>query len=265
MVEEKKKKEEEKKVSIYERGGEFDDNLTILEIEKTLHPRSKEVIKEELETILKAFVEQNVDKTGTIKDPNKAADAFLELLAKYHFGEAYETVKEDKRHVTQTLRDKYGVSRTALKKAFGRKGAYKTIDTFYAAHRDPLVDRADEVKKQHAQESLGNYLSDENARKEIPEHLKTRIGKELSDSYKAVVDLETTVNLIGQYMALPGAVEEIEKDKKATLNLPDAQAGHPSIHQAFKEGDKYHQAYTEEAKKVDDTHKLKTKKDKPTH
>ena len=251
---------EEKKVSIHERGGDFDSNLTIYEIEKALHPRSKELITDELTKILDRFVDANVDGKGNIKDPNKAADNFLELLAKYHFGEAYDAIKHDKGHITESLKSKYRISRNSLIHAFKRKGAYKRRDDFYAAHRDPLVNAADEAKKGQAQESLNYYLHDEDARKEIPEHIETRTGKKLSKSYKSVLDLETTLQLIGTYMALPGAVEKIENDKKAKLDLPDASAGHPSLYNSFEGGDKYHDAYREEAKKVGETHKLKGKK-----
>lgn len=261
MAGEKEKKEPEKKVTIHEKGGEFDDNLTIYEIEKALHPRAREAITDELTSILGKFVEENVDAAGNIMEPDKAADAFLELLARYHFGEAYESVESDKKHITDTLKSKYGVSREFLRKSFRRKGAFKKIDDFYAAHRDPLVARADEVRKTEAQESLNVYLQDENARAEIPEHLKTRLGKgkELSDSYETIMGLEDTINLIGNYMARDGAVEKIEKDKNAEIGLSDAQAGHPSIHGAFKEGDRFHEAYLEEAKIVDGTHRFKTK------
>lgn len=267
MAEKEDKAEEdgdkEKKMSIHKKGGKFDDNLTIYEIENAFHPRSKEEIRNELSSILDKFVDKNVDNRGSIKDPDKAADIFLELLAKYHFGEAlYEELKDNKKHMIDTLREKYGVKREALRRAFRKKGAYKTRDSFYTAHRDPLVDRVDEVKKQSAQESLNVYLNDEDARDEIPEHLKTRTGKELSDSYKKVLDLETTIKLIGQYMAIDGAAEKIEKNKKAKLDLSEAQAGHPSIYEAFKDGEKYHWRYDAEAKLVDSSHRLKSKNEK---
>lgn len=254
--------ESEEKMSIHERTGKFNNTMTIYDIEKAFHPRSKEIVREELTSILDKFVNENVDKSGNIKNPEKAVDAFLELLAKYHFGEElYEDLKgNNKKHMMETLREKYGVRRESLRKAFTRKGAYRTRDAFYSAHRDPLVDRVDEVKKQNAQESLNIYLNNEDARGEIPEHLETRTGKKLSDSYRKILDLEKTVQLIASYMSLPGAVEAIEEDKKAKLNLPDAQAGHPSIYDVFDKGDKFLEAYHKEAENVDGTHRLKSKK-----
>lgn len=259
MVEEPKKK-----MSIHEKGGPFDDNLTIYEIERAFHPRSKESIKEELTDLMDDFLTKHYNKAeGSIKDADAAVDGFLEMLAKYHFGDAYEAVKGDPKHVAQILKDRYGISRSAMKKAFQRKGFYKDKDSFYASHRDPLIDKVDEDKKRGAQESLNTYLSLPETREEIPEHLKKRTGgKELSDDYKKTLDLETTTNLIASYMSLPGAVEKIEKDAKASLDMPEAAAGTPQLSHAFDQGDKYRKVYDEEAKKVDRAHRFKKKEEK---
>ena len=247
-----------KKLSIHKKSGEFDDNLTIYDIEKAFHPRAKEVISEELEKLVDKIFKDHVEK-GSIKDADKAADEFIELLAKYHFGGVYDAVKSDKKHVIETLKQKYGISRNKLKSAFKKKGTYRSREAFYKAHKDPLVDRAHEAKLEDAQQSLDFYLKDVDGKDEVADHIETRTGKKLADTYKKIMDLQDTVMLIGNYMQLPGAEEKIQKNKKATLNLPDASAGHPSTYSLFAKGSKYADTYHEEAKKVATTHKLKGK------
>lgn len=246
---------EKKKTSIHERTGY--GPMDIYKVELAFHPRSKEIVDQELTELVDQIFKEHVEK-GSVKDADKAADAFIEAFAKYHFGEGSKDLNID--HIKHILRDQYGISRDALKKAFKRKGAYKTREHFYREHKTPFVDRADQAKKQQAQEALEEYRTDEYLREELAEHIEKRVGKPLSKSFKEILPLDKLVNLIGTYIALPGAVEKIEQDKKATLNLPDAQAGHPDLYDSFKEGDKYRKVYHEEAEKVDGTHKLTTKK-----
>jgi len=251
--------EEKKKVSIHEKGGEFDDTLTIYDIEKALHPRAKEVITEELTELVDKVFKEHVKK-GRIKDADKAADEFLELLAKYHFGDAYGQLKSDKKHMIETLKQKYGVSRNQLKSAFKKKGIYKTRDAFYKMHRDPLVEHAHRVSQEDAQQSLDTYLKDIDAKDEVVEHMEKRTGRKASESYRALPDLQTTASLIQEYMSLDGALEAIEKNKKAKLGLSEAKAGQPHLYEAFAKGEEYADAHQEEAKKAAVSHKLKTKK-----
>lgn len=248
-----KKKE---KLTIHKREGY--GPMDIYAIEKAFHPRSKEILDEELTALVDKIFDEHV-KAGTVKDADAAADAFIDAFAHYHFGKDHEDL--DVEHVKKILREEYGINRTALKKAFQRRGAYKKREDFYAQHKTPAVERADETRKQNAQQTLEEYRNDKDTKEELVKHMETRTGKETSSEFKSVVPLEKLVRMIGNYMALPAAQERIKRNRKARLGLSDAQAGHPDLYDAFEEGDRYHAAYIAEAQEAK-AQKLKPDKEK---
>ena len=71
------------------------------------------------------------------------------------------------------------------------------------------------------------------------------------------MSLEDTIKLISNYMALPGAIEKIEGDRKASLNMPKASAGHPTLYNLFAEGEAYNEVYRSEPEKTAASPKLK--------
>lgn len=248
-----------KEISIHEREEGINDNLTIYEIEYAYHPRSTEVLNEDISKLVDELFEKHV-KDGTVKDAEKAANELLEKWAKYHFGDAWDAVKNDKKHVAQVLEQKYGIKKKDLKSMFSKKNLYPTRDVIYKAIRDPAVQKADELSKAEAQASLDFYLKDSITRGQLEDHFGDRLRKKkLSRSYLDIMSLEKTAQIISTYMNIPGALEAIEKDKNAAIDIPDAVAGQPHLYELFDKGTQYARAYLAEKKKAEMKTKLKTK------
>jgi len=253
---------EEKKKTIHDTSG-ITVQYSMQEIEKATHPRAREQITKDLEDLVGDFAEKHHDKkTGSIKDPEEAADVFLELLAKYHFGSAYDAVKDDPRQVAKFLEENYGITRRQLVRAFKVKGAYATRRALFEQHMDPIIEHVHNAKQQQAQQSMNAYLEDGDTRKEVEEHLEKRTGRKLSkDNY---LTLQDAMAIVSTYMQLPGSEEFIE-NKDAGVKLPDTMAGRPGVHHAFEGGDKLYEKYQDVAKDVDGMHRLKGKKKTGTY
>lgn len=250
--------EKKKKDSIHDRGGEITTMYTMEEIEKAFHPRSKEKVLGELEDLVNDFSNKHLEK-GSIKDADKAADDFIEMFAKYHFGAAFDTIKEDKKQMAKSLEETYGITRDALKKSFQRKGAYRTRRAMFEQHVDPHVDTVDSHKKEEAQKSLNTYLTDIGTRKQVEKHLETRTGRKMSkDNYLSLSD---AVNVVSAYMNLPGAEKAIGKPDEQ-LSLPDEVAGQPGLYRLFEGGEEALKKYQAVPGKVDSTHRFAGKKHK---
>ncbi len=251
-------KEDEKK-SIHKREG-ISTFYTIKEIEKVFHPRAQEKVRRDLEKLTAKFAKDHIDEEkGDIKDVTKATDAFMGMLAKYHFEGAYDSLKEmdgGMKHIADTLRDNYNVKKEDLIKQFIKKGVYKSMSDIFKYHVDPLVDKVHEKKQEHAQISLSQYLQDQDTGDELSNYIQTKLGHKLKK--KRIYALSDALALIQCYMQAPGAAKQLGKQE--SLNVPMEIAGNPNFNAYFEKGKEFSKLYESISTEVDDMHKLKAKK-----
>ncbi len=193
--------------------------VPIHEIEKYFSPLTYQNLQESIGNLLvrvRRDYAKSIGADGRFTNPGKIAAEITKGIAT-EILPYLELNEHTKKYIRNLLKEK-GVLYDQIKKTLSKISAKDEL-SFASTLREQFAKTIQDSYQKDAQEHIHTYMTDEEGRKKMMEHVSGRAEiKWLPDTY---IDTEAIINMMSAYMRQPGIFDEKGNVVSGRTKLPD--------------------------------------------